>query len=574
MASMPTTLGDGRWRGLALLVLNGFAQAAAAIVAALTVERAFRQLEALRPPPGREVAGIAAVLVLVAVATAALRGRERVDAERFGQSYTHDLRLHLFEHLTEMSPRTVNERTQGGTVLRFVGDLNALRRWISRGLARLVVAATMATGAIVALAFVSFVVAVSVAVTLAVGAAVIMVQGASLRSAERQARSRRARLAGKVTERVASIGVVQVHGAVERERKRVARQSDRLRNAMLHRASRLGRVDATIEATASVAVGAVLITGVTARVPPPTVAASMAVVGLLVSQVRGLGRTQEYWQGARVAREAIARFLARPTLHRDDDPTPLGDGPGGLQLDGLSLDGAVDDVTAAVEAGSSVALVGPNGAGKSSLLLLLARLVDPDRGSVLLDGQDVAAAPVEEVRASIGFVAADLPLLRGSLRQNLTYRHRQASDDDVADVIARCDVQPLIDRLDGGLEGRIAEGGRDLSAGERQRVLLARALLGAPRLLLLDEADANLDATTTRVVDRVLREHEGTTLIVTHRRERLAAVDVVWHLRDGRLVEHGPPDRLLAADGPTARLFERSHGADTVAGHAGAAPGR
>ena len=565
MGAMPRALGGKRWRILALLIGNGFAQPAAAIAAALSVERVFGMLEALRRPSGTELATAACVLAAAAAVTAALRGRERVDAERLGQAYTHRLRIHLFEHLTEMSARTVGQKPQGSTAMRFVGDLTVLRRWVSRGLARLVVAGTMAVGALSALAFVSPVLSTSVAVTIVAGASLSLLQGGALRSADRNARRRRSRLAGNVNEKIGAIGVVQANGAVDRETRRMTRQSRRLRDAMVRRAGRLGRLDAIAEATASVAIGAVLITGVTARVAAPTVAAAMVVVGLLSTQLRGLGRVQEYWQGARVSREAIQRFLDRPTMQRDADPLPLEAGPGRLEMEALTLDGAVTDVDAVVEPGSTVAIVGPNGAGKSSLLGLIARMVDPRSGAVRLDGQDLASASIDDVRGAIGFVAPDLPLLRGSLRRNLTYRRPDAEADEVADVAARCGLDGLISRLDDGYETRIAEGGRDLSSGERQRVLLARALLGHPLVLLLDEADANLDPATTGVVDRVLREYDGTTLIVTHRRQRLASADVVWFFDSGRLVESGPPEVLLDADGPTAHFFASAPPASSAA---------
>lgn len=122
-------------------------------------------------------------------------------------------------------------------------------------------------------------------------------------------------------------------------------------------------------------------------------------------------------------------------------------------------------------------------------------------------------------------------------------------------VVEQCELTELVASLPDGLDTRVNEGGRDLSSGQRQRVLLARALLGAPRVLLLDEAAANLDPSTSAVVDRVLRRFEGTALVITHRRERLAVADAIWHLDDGRLVHSGPAAAALDADGPTAQLF-------------------
>lgn len=566
MADMPRTLGGGRWRTMVLLVGNGAAQAVAAVAAALAAEHVFGMLDSPTPTTGSDVALAAAALVVAAVAMAGLRGRERVDAERLGQAYTHRLRVHLFQHLMAMSPRTVQERSQGATALRFVGDLTMVRRWISRGLAPLVVAGTMTTGTIGALLFVSPALAIAVGVVVIVGAAAMWTQGEAVRTTTRGARRRRARLAGNVNEKIATVGVIQVHGAVERERKRVSRESRKLRDAMIVRAGRLGRLDAIVEGTASAAIAVVLLVGAVRDVPAPTVAASMVVVSLLVPQLRSLGRVQEYWQGMKVAREAIDRFLARPTYRTLErvSSAPLPGGPGRLELDGVTVHGALSAVTATAEPGRITAIVGPNGAGKSTLLAVVAQMVELDAGTIRLDGQDLSTVTLDQVRAVIGIVAADLPLLRGSLRDNLTYRCPDADADDVAAIIERCELNELVASLPAGLDTRLNEGGRDLSSGQRQRILLARAVLGTPRVLLLDEADANLDPSIMAVVDRVLRGFAGTALVVTHRRERLAAADVIWHLDNGRLVECGSAAALLVAGGPTSRLFAGSDGMKVV----------
>ncbi|MEO1062824.1 MAG: ABC transporter ATP-binding protein [Actinomycetota bacterium] len=281
----------------------------------------------------------------------------------------------------------------------------------------------------------------------------------------------------------------------------------------------------------------------------------MTVVGLLIPQLRGLSRVQEYRQKQQVAVAAIRRFMDRPTLLTEPlGPRPLPPGPGRLRAHRLSI-GIVDEVTVELPAGHTAAIVGPNGSGKSTLISAIARLVDLERGSVELDGTDLAEVSLADARSAIGISAPDLPLMRGSLRRNLTYRHPDAVPAELDWVIELCDLRPLIGSLPGGLDHRIEEGGTNLSSGQRQRLMLARALLGCPRLLLLDEADANLDAATTTIVDRVIAAHLGSCIVVTHRPERLAAADHVWHLDGGRLVEHGRTADLLAADSRTVALF-------------------
>lgn len=556
MDTLPGIASDGRWRLLALLVVNGMAQAVAAVVASRAVSHAFSLLGA-PTPPAATVAATGAVLALAAIAGAWLRARERVDAERLGQGYVHRVRVGLFARLTAMSPRAVQARSQGGTALRFVGDLSALRRWVSLGLARLVVAGTTAIGILAALTVLEPFLGLGAGIAVAGGGVATLVQGRRLRDADRRARRLRARIAANVTETIAAVGVVQVNGAVERERRRLRRQSGKLRQAMVDRAGRLGRLQATTELAASAALASVVMAGLMAGLAAPQVAAATTLVALLVPQLRDLGRIQEYWHGAHVAREAIDRFLARPTMLADhgsegvDAPV----GAGRLVLDRVDVEGSLRAVTAEAEPGAVVAIVGPNGAGKTTLLAVIARLLDPTGGRVLLGGVDLAALPVEAVRQVVGAVGPDLPLRRGTVARNLRYRLPEASDAEVAAVVERCGLADMVDELPDGLATKVAEGGAGLSSGQRQRLLLARALLGNPGLLLLDEADAHLDRATATLVDRVLADHCGIALVVTHRRERVASADVVWHLDGGRLVEVGPPADIMQGSGPTARLF-------------------
>lgn len=560
MTQLPKVAGRRRWVLLVVLVANGLAQAGAAVATALLVEDAFAAVllpADARPSTGR-LAVVCAGLAAAVLAASWLRARELVDAERLGQSYVHQLRLGMFGLLTASSSRTLQRRSQGATVLRFIGDLTALSRWISLGLARLLVATTMAIASLVALTLLSPLIGLVVTMVLLVGLTVGWVQGRGLRRAARAARRVRARLAANVTEKVGAVAVVQAFGQTASEVARVRRQSARLRRAMIVKARYAGRMRGVSEATAGAATAAVVMVGISGQVAAPTLVGALAIVGLLVSPLRDLGRVQAYWHSAAVAREKIADFLARPTgLAEPADASALGTGAGRLALEGVSLDGVLRDITATAEPGQVVAVVGPNGAGKTTLLSIVARLVDADGGRVVLDGQDLADHGSADVRAHMGLVGPDLPLLRGTVAWNLCYRWPEAPEEEVARVMELCEVGEVVDALPKGLQTKVAEGGSGLSAGQRQRLALARALLGDPALLLLDEADANLDRDASAVIDRVLARHTGTVLLITHSPERVAAADVVWHLRQGRLVEAGPPTALLEGDGPTARLFGR-----------------
>jgi ABC-type multidrug transport system fused ATPase/permease subunit len=182
------------------------------------------------------------------------------------------------------------------------------------------------------------------------------------------------------------------------------------------------------------------------------------------------------------------------------------------------------------EAGQRIGLVGPNGAGKSTLLALAARLFDPDEGRILIDGQDIAKCSLHSLRVNIGMAGPDLPLLRGSLERNLKYRLPQASKQQLDEVYRLCGIDEMIASLPQGLRTRITDGGKNLSAGQCARISLARALLGAPPILLLDEADANLDKDAASLIEQLLQNYAGTILMVSHRHPRLKQMDQVWPL--------------------------------------------
>jgi len=157
-------------------------------------------------------------------------------------------------------------------------------------------------------------------------------------------------------------------------------------------------------------------------------------------------------------------------------------------------------------------------------------LHDPDQGRVLIDDQNVAICSIESLRANIGMVGPDLPLLRGSIERNLKYRFPKASPDQVHEVSRLCGLDEMVAGLADGLRTRVSDGGRNLSAGQRGRLALARALLGKPPILLLDEADANLDGESEELIRRVLQSYTGTVLMVSHRQPGISQIDQVWHL--------------------------------------------
>ena len=213
-----------------------------------------------------------------------------------------------------------------------------------------------------------------------------------------------------------------------------------------------------------------------------------------------------------------------------------------------------------MEPGKVTALTGPSGAGKTTAADMLLKLWEPKSGEILIDGQPLSQVDPSSVRQSIGMVATDGAVFRGTLADNIRYKRPGATDIEVVDAAGAAGLGTALDRLPEGLQTVIGEGGLGLSVGERQRLQIARILADRPRILVLDEATANLDYATEIEVKHALSRlsPRPTTLVIAHRYSMVKDADSVVVLDEGRILEQGTPDELIAAGGWFAQLSRAS----------------
>jgi ABC-type multidrug transport system fused ATPase/permease subunit len=366
-------------------------------------------------------------------------------------------------------------------------------------------------------------------------------------------------VSSRIQQATAGIKTVQVHGADEYEVSELSRVSGSAYDTYLRRTTLQDRYAFIQNVIIGLSKAGVLaLGGVRAlehQLTPGDVVLFVAYLDRVYDPIERLtGLYTTFQQNLGSVRRA-QRLLAEPPAAGTDLP-PLAPGGGLVEFDRVSF-GYDDrrvvlrDISFRIEPGEHVALIGPSGAGKTTIADLLAGLYTARIGDIRLDGHALNRVSPSSIHAAVRAVAADGTVFRAPIRENIRYGGVDATDSEIDEAARQAGLSSLISRLPDGLATEIGEGGVTLSAGERQRVLLARAFVAKPRVLVLDEATANLDYRTEASVKEALTVlgRGRTMLLIAHRRSMLTDVDRILVLRDGRIEQQGTPTELLGEPG-------------------------
>lgn len=540
------------WQGprrgmLTALVALAWLQGLLAVAVALLGRAAFDAPD----PPSAWPPLVTMLLAMVGIAAARYAEIER--AESLAQHYIGEVRLALFEALSTLSMSRRRHRSRGGVLLRFMGDAQALRDWVGRGLARVIAGSCALVALLVGLALLSPPLAVAAMLWSLVAGLAMGVTLPSVQRSARESRLRQANIASNMHDRLATLPLMQSAGQSRRETARLDRQNQRFAAAMqLHAQARarhrlvldllLGGMAASI--VAILWLDRDLVPALPGGEGTGTLVGAIALVGLLSAPLRRIGHALEGHASAVIARLRIAEFLAEREGVASQVPTSEVPAAPALRLEGVSVAGRLEGVHGEAAWGRRIAITGLPGSGKSALLGAMARLIPASGGRIVLGGVPLQALTDGQLSEHLAYVSPELPPLRGTVRSNLRYRVHRPDEESIR-AACRLAGWPPGEPMDEGR--RVVDDGATLSGDERRALVLARALVGQPSVLLIDEIEHCLPAPGLASLARLLDGFPGTVVYSTAMADWAARADEVWTLVQGRLTTATAP-----ATGPAA----------------------
>ncbi len=486
---------------------------------------------------------------------------------RVSAAILFDMRLAVYGHLQQLSPRFYARTRLGDIVSRINSDIGEIQRVAAEAALAWVGNVLFLAGCVVMLVWLDWKLALLTAAVMPLSLWTLVRYRARLEGRVADLRQRSADMGSFLIETLQASTLVVTSNAQARERGRFTRLNDRFIDALMGMQRLTYLAGGLPGLIVSLGASVVFLYGgsrvVDGTLTLGTFAAFIAYQSRVNAPVQALMGLYTSLATAKVSWRRVLELLDAPLDVREAaDATALAQVAGAISFEGVTLRterglSVLEDFTLTVPAGTSVALVGASGSGKSTLAHLLLRLLDPDTGVVRIDGHDVRALKLDDIRRHVVFVEQEPTLLHATVAENIRYARPEANDADVTRAADAAGLSPFLARLPLGLATVVGERGAQMSAGERQRIAIARAFLTGPSVLVLDEPTAALDPASERqVIESYLAAMRGrTSIVISHRAAVAAAVDMVAVLDGARLVETGRPADLARAGGAFARLF-------------------
>jgi len=525
------------------------------------------------------------VIVLISIAALAIvmadwvvNAVQTVVVGRNGERLLYTLRVKIFSQLQRLGLDYYEHEMAGRIMTRMTTDVDAMSTFLQTGLITMVNAGLTFVGVMIALLLINIRLGLTLFSVLPVLIIATIVFRAKSSRAYADAREKVSAVNADLQENVAGLRVAQAYRREQVNQDRFAMLSSAYRTSRLRAQKYIALYFPFVQALSTIA-GALVLFAAASEVHSGVLTAGgliayLLYIDLLFSPVQQMSQVFDGYQQAVVGLRRISSLLRTPTsTPAPEHPVTAARLRGAIELADVHFSyrdlgqEAIAGISLRVAPGETVALVGQTGAGKSTVVKLVARFYDVTAGRVLVDGVDVRAYDLGSYRRQLGVVPQEPYLFPGTLRDAIAYGRPEATDAEVEAAAHGVGAIEMISRLPGGFGHEVAERGRNLSAGQRQLIALARAYLVDPAILLLDEATAALDLAAESAVIRATEQLTArrTTLLVAHRLSTAARADRIVVLDAGRIAEVGTHDELLEADGAYRALWSAFTGEATLA---------
>jgi len=529
----------------------------------------------------RRLIWVVATLVVVYALRIPVSYYRSYHAQLAGNRTIFDIRTDLYHHLQRLSLDYHTRNRTGRTTSRVVNDVNTAQGILDRGVMSVTIDIFFLIGVVVALFAMDWRLASVSLATLPLYGLVFGILNPKLRTASRAVQRQMAELSGEVNEKVMGQPVVMAFVRERTERNRFFREHREYFNRVMRRVrlqvvmQNLAEFLTNLGPIVVICYGTFLV--LRGGMTPGGLIAFNGLVAHLYLPTRRLADASAAVQMHLSGLDRVFEILDEAPDIRDLPDAPgLDVREGAIEMEHVTFGYNADqpilrDLSLTIRPGQAVAIVGRSGAGKSTIAKLVPRFYDVNEGAIRIDGQDIREVTQHSLRENIGMVMQDTILFNGTIRENIHYGRRKATEAEMLEAARMAHVEEFIGEMPEGYDTVIGERGVTLSGGQKQRLSIARAFLRDPRILILDEATSSLDSHAESIIQEALtRLMEGrTTLVIAHRLSTILDCDKVVYLEEGHVVQEGTHAELIAQPGPYRALCEEQFGSvqlDRLAG--------